>query len=293
MKAWQQFILSILLACYGLLLRLYPRAFYREFGGEMKLVFGATQNRSARRGPSALAGVWYRELTAFPANLAHAYLDDRRRSSVTERGLVSGKPGWIFLIVWMALGILATPLAYLLVIPFLRLLILWLGPTVERYGRSGPTEDAFGFLILFLLIGLFLGLLQALLLRRYLANVWRWALAMGAGFVTLLLFREVWNTIAYVAGIQLHYPNLYGLLALLTMGGVSAGLQWFFFRREIPGAGWLLVASVVSAPLIVLAQPYPAPPNAFIAGPSFVSGFTLLLLLRLRPAGGTLVGGSA
>jgi hypothetical protein len=77
------------------------------------------------------------------------------------------------------------------------------------------------------------------------------------------------------------------------MGGVSAGLQWFFFRREIPGAGWLLVASVVSTPLIVLAQPYPASPIAFIAWPSFVSGFTLLLLVRRRLDGGTLVGGSA
>ena len=293
MKAWQQFILSIMLEGYGLLLCLYPPAFRKEFGQEMKLVFSATQNHSARQGPAALAGVWYRELTALPANLVQAYLDDRRRSSAMENRPGGGTPGWLFLVVWTVLGILAMPLAYLLAISFLRLLILWLGPTFERYGRSGPTEDVFGFLILFLFIGLFLGLLQARLLRRYLAHTWRWALATSAGFVALLLFMEAWNTIAYVAGIQLYYPNLYGLLALLTVGGVSAGLQWVFFRRDIPGAGWLLVASVVSAPLIISAQPYPSPPIAFIAGPSFVSGLTLLLLLRRRPDGDTLVGGAA
>jgi len=62
MKSRLVFLVAVLQAGYGLLLRLYPRSFREEFAHEMRSVFGATLADAAARGPAAATGAYVRTL---------------------------------------------------------------------------------------------------------------------------------------------------------------------------------------------------------------------------------------
>lgn len=74
-------VTRLLIALYARLLRLYPAAFYREFGGEMKAVFADALAATRSRGPLALLSWCGREFVTLPGALAQAYW---QASSVEE-----------------------------------------------------------------------------------------------------------------------------------------------------------------------------------------------------------------
>lgn len=283
MKSGQDLLLVILVAGYGVLLRLYPRSFRNEFAEEMTAVFGATLRDAAARGPVAVAKVWFSEMGSYPFNLARAYFD----SWGEEKAARTGGPGVVFLSTWTILSALAPVAAFALSFPFLRLLIEALGPTVVRYGHSGPTEDALGHFVFFPALGLILGAVQALLLRRYLGGAWRWLLAIVAGWMAALVFQESTVATARLTEIKLH-PALWTWLPLVGLGLLSGSLQWLLFRHTISGAVWFLFASLLGAALIPDSREYLGDISylgqfmGMTAVPGVLSGVTAMLLLRNR-----------
>ena len=72
----------ILLHCYDVLLRLYPRRFREEFGEELQSTFAEAMAEAAGRGGWALAAVCWRELRDWPIALLNehwTYLKHKRR----------------------------------------------------------------------------------------------------------------------------------------------------------------------------------------------------------------------
>lgn len=297
MSARHRFGVALLLAWYALLLRLYPRRFREQFGEEMAAVFAGTLEDAARRGALPLLRVWLREMLAAPANLLRAHL----RSGEPESAPASGRPGWRFLGGWALLCILAPAFAFLATFPLIAILNRLLGPAVVRYGHSSPTEDALFHLLFFPALGVLLGWAQALLLRRYLPGAWRWLLAVAAGWVAFALVAEGVTALAHLAGISTR-PAVWEILLFLTLGLVSGGLQWLFFRRALAGAAWLAVANVLALSLVPLAAAIwqqlvgdnllgQLPAVGLAAG--FPAGLTAMLLLRAQggSAGGETAAG--
>jgi hypothetical protein len=80
-------------------------------------------------------------------------------------------------------------------------------------------------LVMLLLVGLSVGVLQWLLLRRHLAGLQQWAIFTGLGFAL-------------------------GSFAFLAFMGVGAGLmQWLLLRRNLNKTGWWPVMSAVAWPV--------------------------------------------
>jgi len=289
MKAGKHLLVTLLQGGYWLLLRVYPRSFRDEFAGEMHRVFSATLEDSAARGPAAVAEVWFREVGTYPFNLAHAYF----HSWGEEKPVRLGRPGLAFLSAWTVLSALAPVAAFAISIPFWRALILVLGPTIVRYGHSSATEDALGLFIFFPTLGLILGIVQALLLRRYVAGARRWLLAIVAGWAAVLAFYELTIATARLTEVTLN-PTVRTWLPLVALGLLSGGLQWLFFRRALPGAVWFFPAALLGVAYIPASRDYLGETSllgqliGFTAVPGFLSGLTAVLLLRNR--GGTLRG---
>lgn len=69
-------------ALYGVLIRLYPGEFKREFADELHSVFTALAQDAASAGPLALVVFCLRELRDFPINLFHAHLEKNPMSRI-------------------------------------------------------------------------------------------------------------------------------------------------------------------------------------------------------------------
>ena len=136
---------------------------------------------------------------------------------------------------------------------------LFLGPLVQAVATSAivpallPEKPVMALFPLDLSLGLTIGVLQALVLRRHLARVWIWAVATGAGVAAA----EV------VAGFVLHD---------------IMGLEFGFYRSPLPEAlaalaivGVTLGACVGSAQWLVL---YQAGYRSLLWIPVTIAGFT-------------------
>lgn len=213
---------------------------------------------------------------------------EAKRAAANSRPAGAGRPGWLFLSVWTLLSALAPVAALAVSFPMFRVLIEALGPTVVRYGYSSPTEDALGLFVFYPALGVILGGVEALLLRRYVAGAWRWLLAITAGWTAVLVFSDLTVAIVRLTEIELS-PAVRMWVPLFMLGLISGGLQWLFFQRTIQGAAWFLPAALLGAVWIPASREYLGGISylgQFIgttAAPGLVSGLAVVLLLRNRP----------
>jgi hypothetical protein len=127
-------------------------------------------------------------------------------------------------------------------------------------------------LVMLLIIGVSVGALQSLVLRRHVAGVQRWAVFTGLGFAL-------------------------GSFVFLAFMGLGVGLlQWLLLRRELNKTGWWPVMSAVAWPLgymvggslgLAVGQAFNSALIANLAGAALtgavigaVTGAVLLWLLR-------------
>ena len=103
------------------------------------------------------------------------------------------------------------------------------------------------------LVGLGLGLLQWLILRRYIAQAHRWmwvtigvAVVGGVGYtVVQLSVQAIFFTFAFEGGIGRWTVNsmyVWGATVVVLTGV----MQWLVLRRQVPRAGWWIPASVAA-----------------------------------------------
>lgn len=175
------------------------------------------------------------------------------------------KPEWLFYPGWVVASTLSIPLAWLVSWAIISQVERVVGGTIEVAGRTRITEDFLLDYVFFPLIGLLTGLLQYLLLRRYLPRIGWWIAATALGWP--LGFAVVY--LAYVAlPAALHAGSTWSVvLALVWVGGATGLAQWLVLRRRILRAGWWILASALGGGLVGL-----------IAGGVFTSLLELLLI---------------
>jgi hypothetical protein len=97
-----------------------------------------------------------------------------------------------------------------------------------------------GFALFGAMFGAAGGIMQWLVLRRYVARSGGWVLATAVGY-TLAVIATAWI-------FDLPYSNLAvaGMVAFATVAGIAGGIfQWFVLRRHVAHAGWWMLASTL------------------------------------------------
>jgi hypothetical protein len=259
-------ILPLLLGCYHWSLRLYPAAFRIEFGAEMEAVFASAVKEAAEEGPGAVLSVCLKETADFPFNLADAY---KQVPFFPGVGVMKREASWNVWPLWVALNLLAIPLASLAVMALV---------VLARLDRQEPVNIVQAVLYVSMMI-LVSAVLQWLLLRRYLENaaVWIPLTAVGwlAGIFMIYLARPAVE--AAPSGRTL-------TLVLLLLGAVVGLAQWIYLRRMVDHAGYWVLASATGYGVLGYGASVSFTSIAellfFILAPFAITGLALVILLR-------------
>lgn len=181
------------------------------------------------------------------------------------------KPEWTFYAGWVVMSTLSIPIAWFICWAIISWIKQVLGATIQVEGQTRITEDLlFGFVYLPVL-GLLSGLLQYLLLRRYLPRMVWWIAATAAGWLLLLvalgLFYRALSP-AFDARAAWYLP-----LVVVLIGGCVALPQWLLLRRRVRHAVSWILASVLGWVVAIL-----------VAGETISSPEDVLAVALLPPA---------
>jgi hypothetical protein len=262
----RQTSISALIGFYHWSLRLYPAAFRAEFGAEMEAVFAMAVREAAEEGPGAVLSVCLKETADFPANLAEAY---RQVPFYPEVGVMKREASWNVWPLWVALNLLAIPLASLAVMALV---------VLARLDRQEPVNIIQAVLYASMMI-LVSAVLQWLLLRRYLENAAVWiplsALGWLAGIFIIYLARPAVEAA----------PSGRLLTLLLPLLGAIVGLaQWIYLRRMVDHAGYWILSSTIGYGILGYGASNSFTSIAellfFILAPFAITGLALVILLR-------------
>ena len=198
------------------LLKLYPSRFRHEFYSEIQEVILSRLRGAEQTGQWPAAVV--HEIAGLVPSIIQERWHDLRFRKETMMIIANKKPGWFFYLGWVALNAMAVIIAFYITWAIMSLLT--------------ETEDSYLFL-LFPIIGLLTGILQYILLRRYLPHMGGWIAATFLGwlmpFVILFIFSKLLipgsSTVRIVLG-------------MMVLGTTVALPQWWLLRKRVQHAWW-------------------------------------------------------
>jgi len=231
---------------YSYCLKLYPAKFYAEFGDEMLAVFEATMLDAENSDWPPMLMFFVREIRDLPGAVwrEHWITQNEKELSMLT---IHKKPNGSFYPAWIILTILCVPVAFFLALSILRVITSIVGDIVYVDGVRRITEDYLGMYVFVPIVGLLTGVLQYVLLRRFLPRMGWWILATTGGWLLgalLILIPGLRNFWTYES------PDIYLIFIVL---GLSIGVgQWILLRQRLPRAGWWIGANVVGWGLLGL-----------------------------------------
>jgi hypothetical protein len=159
------------------------------------------------------------------------------------------KPRWFFYPIWVILTSLCIPITFVIVLSILRIIIGFVGDIIYVDGVRHITEDYLAMYLFIPIASLLIGVVQYMLLRRYLPRMGGWVLATIGGWIlgVLLIAIPDWQHWT-AAPIRMD-------LALILMGLVVGAGQWLLLRQRLPRAGWWIGANVGGWGLLGLITP--------------------------------------
>ena len=249
------------------LLKLYPSRFRHEFYSEIQEVI-----LSRLRGAEQI-GQWPSAVVHEIAGLVPSIIQERwhelKFRKETMMIIANEKPGWFFYFGWVALNASAVIMAWYITFAIMDLV-------------TGE-DDSLIFILLFPIIGLLTGILQYILLRRYLPHmVWwigatflGWLMPFVIGFIVTRLFVPGNSTVWIVLG-------------MLVLGMAIALPQWWLLRKRVLHAGWWVLVfglgwgMVGLYDLLTLSDLFPVV-LGFAIVPAIATSIACWLLLDLFP----------
>ena len=213
------------------LLQLYPSRFRHEFYPEIQDVILSRLRRAEQIGqwPSTVV----HEIAGLVPSIIRERWHDLRLRKETMMGIANEKPRWFFYFGWVALNVIAVIMAWYITWAIISQITEIVGDTIQVGGQTRIVED---YLTLFVLLptnGLLTGILQYILLRRYLPNMIGWIAATFLGWLIPFVIGFIFSSLLVTGS---GTPQImFGLLIL----GVSVALpQWWMLRKRVQHAGW-------------------------------------------------------
>jgi hypothetical protein len=179
----------------------------------------------------------------------------------------SQTPGWGWVVRWVLLTTAAIPAAFILSAPFAAV-ALWiqkLGAQAGLWtGENRPILTMAGFIAS---LALTLAVAQWYMLRSRLPRAKGWFIATVAG--VLLGGLIAW--IGLTAIPALAWEPVWGWAVLVLLAGAGLGLaQWFYLRRIVPHAFWIIIINALAV-------------GSGVFSGNIITSFTELLVLLLLP----------
>lgn len=192
------------------------------------------------------------------------------------------KPRWPFYLGWVVLNSLAVVAAGFVAWALLILITQVVGDRIQIAGESRITEDALLVYVLFPVIGLVLGFLQYLLLRRYVPRLIGWIPATFLGWLMPFI-----TGFFLISVLTLGNDTFSLMLGLLLIGASIALPQWFLLRQRVRHAFWWILAGGIGWGLVGLLNLVTSEPLPVLLAigllPAMATGLACWLLLDWYP----------
>jgi hypothetical protein len=210
-------IRSLVLCFIESLLKLYPSRFRHEFYSEIQEVIlsrlrGAEQ---IRQWPSAVV----HEIAGLVPSIIQERWHDLRFRKETMMIIANEKPGWFFYLEWVALNVIAVIMAWYITWAIMSLVT--------------ETDDSLLLYLLFPIIGLLTGVLQYILLRRYLLHMGWWIAATFLGWLMPFVIGFIFSRL-FIPGSS----TVRIVLGMIVLGTTVALPQWWLLRKRVQHAWW-------------------------------------------------------
>ena len=266
-------IRSLVLGFIESLLKLYPPRFRHEFSSEIQAVLLSRLRDAEVQGRWASAV--FREVAGLVPSIIRERWHELRFREDTIMTVTTERPRWFFYFGWVALNVSAVIMAWYLSGAIISQVTNIVGDTIRVGGESRITEDFLFLYVLFPIIGLLTGILQFILLRRYLPRMTSWIAAtfMGwlmpfiIGFFVLTLLARRNDTFSIMLG-------------MLLIGASVAVPQWWVLRHRVRHASWWILVYGLGWAMVGLLS----------LVPTLSDPFPVLIAIGLIPAIATSVG---
>lgn len=192
------------------------------------------------------------------------------------------KPQWSFYLGWVAMNGIAVLMAWSIAWAIISQITEIFGGTIQVGGESHITEDFLFLYVLFPIIGLLTGILQYILLRRYLPHMTWWIAATFLGwlmpFITGFFILTVLAKKNDTSSI---------MLGMLLIGATVAVPQWWLLRQRVRYAFWWILAygfgwCMTGLLNLITSEPFPVL-LAIALMPAISTGIACWLLLDWLP----------
>lgn len=187
-----------------------------------------------------------------------------------------------FYLEWVVLNAISAAVAVIVALALLSLIVGVIGDTIQAAGQTHITEDFLLFYVVCPIIGLFTGILQYALLRRYLPHMAWWIAATLMGWLMPFIVGFVFSAIIPHG---LDPATLWEVLGVALLGMAIALPQWWMLRKRVHhAAGWIL-ANGIGWGMVGLLNHLSSEPYAVLSSialiPAIATGIVCLLLITL------------
>jgi hypothetical protein len=142
----------------------------------------------------------------------------------------------------VALSAISIPIAWSITWAIVSRIVQVVGGRIQVAGHSHITEDFIGGYVLLPMLGLLIGVLQYLLLRRYLPRMVWWIPATVLGWALPLLLGLA--SVGWLPALAID-PVWSGALGFALIGASIGVCQWLVLRRRIHRATLWVLASIL------------------------------------------------
>lgn len=192
------------------------------------------------------------------------------------------KSRWFFYLEWVVLNAITAVVAGYVSLALLSLIVGAIGDTIQVAGQTRITED---FLLVYVfcpIIGLFTGVFQYALLRRYLPHMAWWIAATLLGWLLPFIVGFVFTAII-PHGLD---PAISWEVLGVALIGMTIGLpQWWMLRKRVHHAAWWILANGIGWAMVGLLNHLSSEHFAVLSAvaliPAIVTGIVCWLLITL------------
>jgi len=195
---------------------------------------------------------------------------------------INKKPHWFFYLGWIVLNSIAVILAWYVTWALITLIENVVGDTIQVNGQTHITEDFLFVYVLFPTIGLFTGIIQFILLRRYLPHMEGWIAVTFLGW--LMPFAIGFIVLAFITPGN---STVWIVLGMLVLGAAIVLPQWWMLRKRVLHAWWWVLVfglgwGMVGLLNLVTSEPFPVLLGIAVV-PAIATSIACWLLLDRLP----------
>jgi hypothetical protein len=187
----------------------------------------------------------------------HELSDFGSAKEVLTMNAMNKKPHKLFYLQWIILNAISVLMAWYIALALISLIENVIGGTIQVGEQTRITVDFLFMYILFPCIGLFTGIIQSYLLRRYLPRLSGWIVATFLGWLLPFVVGFI-ITRFFVPG----NSTVWIVFGLFLIGTIIALPQWWVLRQRVLHASWWVFAyglgwGVVGLLNLVTSEPFP------------------------------------